>query len=144
MSCRLNLIFYNEIPTFVIIIMILYLTLFLIIIYVLFYSIDRNQAITKTKIIRMQGICFFSVILKSIWINNNVYPCILYHNKFTSKIGAYNLSMKFLTGKLHTAVGMMTVHVCGITVTQRLAVLSICRMYTRGNTVYSSKSTFTR
>lgn len=73
-----------------------------------------------------------------------IYPCFLYHNKYTYEMGIYEVLMKFLTGKSHTAVGMMTVSVCSITVTERLTGLSIRRIYTLGGTVYASKSTFTR
>lgn len=69
-------------------------------------------------------------------------PVYSYHNKYTYEMGVYDLSMKHLTGKSHTTVGIMTV--CSITVTQKLAVLSISRIYTFGDTIFSSKSTFTR
>lgn len=46
-----------------------------------------------------------------------------------------DILMKNLAWKSHTTVGIMTVNVCSITVTQRLAVLSICRIYTLPDTV---------
>lgn len=56
-------------------------------------------------------------------------------------MGVYDLSMKHLTGKSRTTVGIVTV--CSITVTKKLTALSIRRIYTLGDTIYSSKSTFT-